>query len=49
MEDKPLTVVYLQQALKADCQCVSAFNKLLSNYLIGKDDCIKLIEQMTFN
>ncbi len=48
MEDKQLTVVYLQQALKADCQCVSAFNKLITNYLMGKEEHIKMIEAMTF-
>lgn len=48
MEDKRYTVMYLEEALKADCECVSAFNKLLTNYLMGRDDLNKLIEEMKF-
>ena len=44
MEDKNYTVMYLKLALQKDCQCVSAFTKLLSNYLMGRDECIKLID-----
>jgi hypothetical protein len=48
MEDKVYTVMFLKKALQADCQCISAFNKLLGNYLIGKEDCIMLLNEMHF-
>ena len=48
MEDKVYTVMFLKKALQTDCQCISAFNKLLGNYLIGKEDCIMLLNEMHF-
>lgn len=48
MEDKQQSVAYLQMALKVDCQQVNAFNKLLSNFLMSKDDCIRLLMGMSF-
>ena len=48
IEDKKITVAHLESALRADCQCVNAFHKLLNNYLICKEDSIKLVESMSF-
>ena len=36
-------------ALKVDCQQVTAFNRLLSNYLMSKDDCMRLLMAMSFS
>ena len=35
-------------ALKVDCQQVNAFNNLLSNYLMSKEDCVRLLMGMNF-
>lgn len=35
MEDKQKVVMSLKQALKSDSNCYTAFDKLLSNYLVS--------------
>jgi hypothetical protein len=44
MEDKSRTIFYLNEALKADCQSVAAFNKLLDNHLMPKEDLQVLLD-----
>jgi hypothetical protein len=48
-EDKQNVVFYLQEALKADCQSVSAFEKLLDNFLVSLDDCKVLVLNLNYS
>lgn len=48
IEDKQKVVFSLKQALKFDCMCFSAFDKLINNFLINQEEKEALVGTMTF-
>ena len=47
-ENKEIAVQYYREALKANCECYEAFNRLISNFLITQDAKEELIKEMNF-